>query len=143
MGAEADYPYGNESLHQVTAAPTTKSGKPPIPPSVAAGPLAPYFAARWLCIQCGKFLAGSRTPPKSTSKCPHCGKATLLETFCQGMTARRLPFADRPATNHFGKVERGYWQQQPVRHIHKKGYKRKAGAKDERRYIPLILADDE
>jgi hypothetical protein len=81
-------------------------------------------------MQCGKFLAGSRTPPKSTSKCPHCGKAMLLETFCQGMTARPLPFADRPATNHFGKVERGYWQQQPTRRIHRKGYKRRKGEKD-------------
>jgi hypothetical protein len=83
-------------------------------------------------VQCGKYLTGSRTPPKTSSICPHCGKPSLLETFCQGQTGRPLPFADRPATNFFGKVERNYWQQQPTRRIHRKGYKRKKGEKDKR-----------
>jgi hypothetical protein len=94
------------------------------------GQLTPYFAARWLCAQCGKFLTGGRTPPKSASKCPHCGRPTLLDAACHGLTVRSLPFADRPHGNVFGKVERPYWQQQPARRIHRKGGKRRKGEKD-------------
>jgi DNA-directed RNA polymerase subunit RPC12/RpoP len=94
-------------------------------------PLTLYWAARWLCVKCGKFLTGDRNPPNATtSKCPHCGSAVLLETMCQGQTSRPLPFADKPARNYFGKIDRPYWQQQPARRIHRKGYKRAKGEKD-------------
>jgi hypothetical protein len=47
------------------------------------------------------------------------------------MTARPLPFADKPAMgNYYGKADREYWQQQPTRRIHRKGFKRKKGEKD-------------
>jgi len=98
--------------------------------NAAPSGMIPYWAARWLCMKCGKFLAGTHNPPPSTSKCPHCGQATFLEAVCQGLTPRPLPFADKPSTNFFGKVERPYWQQQPARRIHRKGYKRRAGEKD-------------
>jgi hypothetical protein len=101
--------------------------------AVAAIPkgLIPYFSARWLCMQCGKYLAGYRNPPPQVVKCHHCGQPAMLDAMCLGYTGRKLPFFDKPPHgNFFGKIDQPYWQQQPVRRIHRKGYKRKAGEKD-------------
>lgn len=66
-----------------------------------------YVLMRWCCGVHGYYETGTLIHLR-VSSCPECGQPTELVEFCEGQTARALPFVTRPRMSQ--EPDAGGWQ---------------------------------